>query len=132
MTELEGDDHLRPAPSQHMDEVDHRIVAHLRRDGRMAFKALAAELSLTEATVRARVRRLEEGDSLRVVAVTDYEAVGYSMMLAKLRVARPMPWLKIWPRSQKCSPCVRWLALWTSKPSRLPKIKRALLNYYCA
>ncbi|MBB5186886.1 MULTISPECIES: Lrp/AsnC family transcriptional regulator [Zhongshania] len=82
MTELEGDDHLRPAPSQHMDEVDHRIVAHLRRDGRMAFKALAAELSLTEATVRSRVRRLEEGDSLRVVAVTDYEAVGYSMMLA--------------------------------------------------
>ena len=82
MTELEGDDHLRPAPSQHMDEVDHRIVAHLRRDGRMAFKALATELSLTEATVRSRVRRLEEGDSLRVVAVTDYEAVGYSMMLA--------------------------------------------------
>jgi Lrp/AsnC family transcriptional regulator for asnA, asnC and gidA len=48
----------------------------------MAFKALAAELSLTEATVRSRVRRLEEGDSWRVGAVTDYEAVGYSMMRA--------------------------------------------------
>jgi Lrp/AsnC family transcriptional regulator for asnA, asnC and gidA len=82
MNDLHTDDHLRPASSQHMDDVDHRIVAHLRRDGRMAFKALAAELSLTEATVRSRVRRLEEGDSLRVVAVTDYEAVGYTMMLA--------------------------------------------------
>ncbi|MFT5889592.1 MAG: Lrp/AsnC family transcriptional regulator for asnA, asnC and gidA [Zhongshania sp.] len=82
MNDLHTDDHLRPASSHHMDDVDHRIVAHLRRDGRMAFKALAAELSLTEATVRSRVRRLEEGDSLRVVAVTDYEAVGYTMMLA--------------------------------------------------
>jgi Lrp/AsnC family transcriptional regulator for asnA, asnC and gidA len=65
-----------------MDEVDHRIVAHLRRDGRMPYKTLSNELGLTEATVRARVKRLEEGDSLRVVAVTDYEAVGYTMMLA--------------------------------------------------
>lgn len=82
MTDYSDGDHLRPAPSQHMDEVDHRIVAHLRRDGRMPFKALATELGLTEATVRTRVRRLEEGDSLRVVAVTDYEAVGYTMMVA--------------------------------------------------
>ena len=82
MTEFSDGEHLRPAPSQQMDEVDHRIVAHLRRDGRMPYKTLANELSLTEATVRARVRRLEEGDSLRVVAVTDYEAVGYTMMLA--------------------------------------------------
>nr|WP_204997061.1 Lrp/AsnC family transcriptional regulator [Spongiibacter marinus] len=65
-----------------MDEVDFRIVALLRRDGRMPYKAIAADLGLTEATVRSRVRRMEEADSLRVVAVTDYEAVGYSMMLA--------------------------------------------------
>ena len=82
MTDYSDGEHLRPAPSQHMDEVDHRIVAHLRRDGRMPYKTLAKELGLTEATVRSRVRRLEEGDSLRVVAVTDYEAVGYTMMLA--------------------------------------------------
>lgn len=65
-----------------MDEVDFRIVALLRRDGRMPLKTIAAELGLTEATVRSRVRRMEESDSLRVVAVTDYEAVGYSTMLA--------------------------------------------------
>ncbi len=67
---------------QKLDEVDYRIINHLRRDGRMPYKALADALGLTEATVRSRVRRLEEGDSLRVVAVTDYEAVGYGMMLA--------------------------------------------------
>jgi len=68
--------------NQGMDEGDFRIVALLRRDGRMPYKAIAADLGLTEATVRSRVRRMEEADSLRVVAVTDYEAVGYSMMLA--------------------------------------------------
>ncbi len=65
-----------------LDELDHRLIALLRRDGRMPFKALAKELGLTEATVRARVRRLEETDTMRVVAVTDFEAAGYSMMLA--------------------------------------------------
>lgn len=74
---LAGDD-----SHQGMDEVDFRIVALLRRDGRMPYKSIAAELGLTEATVRARVRRMEEADSLRVVAVTDYEAVGFGMMVA--------------------------------------------------
>lgn len=65
-----------------MDAMDHRIANQLRRDGRMPFKALATELGLTEPTVRARVRRMEENNSLKVVAVSDFEAVGYSMMLA--------------------------------------------------
>lgn len=65
-----------------LDDIDYKLIALLRKDGRMPYRALAVELGLTENTVRARLRRLEESDSLRVVAVTDYEAVGYSMMLA--------------------------------------------------
>ncbi|MBD2858333.1 Lrp/AsnC family transcriptional regulator [Spongiibacter sp. KMU-158] len=65
-----------------LDEMDFRIIEYLRRDGRMSFKALADALTTSEVTVRARVRRLEETNSLRVVAVTDYEAMGYSTMLA--------------------------------------------------
>ena len=65
-----------------MDEVDHRIVALLRRDGRMPYRSIANELGLTEATVRSRVRRMEESDSMRVVAVTDIEAAGFGMLLA--------------------------------------------------
>lgn len=65
-----------------LDELDYRLIALLREDGRMSFKAMAEALELTEATVRARVRRLEESDTMRVVAVTDFEAAGYSMMLA--------------------------------------------------
>lgn len=64
------------------DDVDHRIIALLRRDGRMPFRTIANELDLTEATIRSRVRRLEENDSMRVVAVTDIEAAGFGMLLA--------------------------------------------------
>ena len=65
-----------------LDEVDHRIIALLGRDGRMPYRGIARVLGLTEATVRARVRRLEEGNSMRVVAVSDLEAAGFGMLLA--------------------------------------------------
>ena len=65
-----------------LDDIDQSIVQQLRRDGRTPYKTLARQLDLTEATVRARVKRLEESDSLRVVAVSDYEAVGFGVLLA--------------------------------------------------
>ncbi|MEP5766247.1 MAG: Lrp/AsnC family transcriptional regulator [Halieaceae bacterium] len=65
-----------------LDATDERIIDLLRGDGRMAYRAMAAELGLTEATVRARVRRLEDSNAMRVVAVTDFQAAGYELMLA--------------------------------------------------
>lgn len=68
--------------SSELDDVDQRIIALLGRDGRMPYRSIAAQLGLTEATVRARVRRLEESDSMRVVAVSDIEAAGFGLLLA--------------------------------------------------
>jgi Lrp/AsnC family transcriptional regulator for asnA, asnC and gidA len=65
-----------------LDDIDYRIIALLRRDGRMPFRSIAQELELTEATVRSRVRRMEDSNSMRVVAVTDIEAAGFGMLLA--------------------------------------------------
>ena len=65
-----------------LDDTDKGIIALLRVDGRMPYRAIARELGITEATVRARVRRLEESNTMRVVAVTDIEAAGYGMLLA--------------------------------------------------
>lgn len=65
-----------------LDDTDHRIIALLRTDGRLPYRSIARELGLTEATVRARVRRLEDSRTMRVVAVTDIEAAGYGMLLA--------------------------------------------------
>jgi DNA-binding Lrp family transcriptional regulator len=65
-----------------LDETDHAIIALLRKDGRLPYRAIARELDIAENTVRARVRRMEESDTMRVVAVTDIEAAGYGMLLA--------------------------------------------------
>jgi len=69
-------------PVIELDDTDNAIIALLRADGRLPYRAIARELGLTENTVRARVRRLEESDTMRVVAVTDIEAAGYDMLLA--------------------------------------------------
>jgi Lrp/AsnC family transcriptional regulator for asnA, asnC and gidA len=65
-----------------LDDTDYAIIELLREDGRLPYRAIARELSLTETTVRARVRRLEDSNIMRVVAVTDIEAAGYQMLLA--------------------------------------------------
>lgn len=65
-----------------LDDTDQAIIALLREDGRMPYRAIARELDIAENTVRARVRRMEESDTLRLVAVTDIEAAGYGMLLA--------------------------------------------------
>ncbi|MCB1632418.1 MAG: AsnC family transcriptional regulator, partial [Pseudomonadales bacterium] len=54
-----------------LDETDRRLIELLRADGRMAFRALADTLDLTESAVRARVRQLESSGTMKVVAVAD-------------------------------------------------------------
>lgn len=43
---------------ERLDDTDQRLIAALRRDGRAAVSDLAAQLSLSRATVRARIERL--------------------------------------------------------------------------
>ncbi|MFQ3324483.1 MAG: DNA-binding Lrp family transcriptional regulator [Pseudomonadales bacterium] len=64
------------------DATDFKIISLLRKDGRMAYRTIASELDITEATVRTRVKRLEESNTIKVVAVTDIEAAGFDMLLA--------------------------------------------------
>ncbi len=54
-----------------MDEIDHRIIAELRRDGRVGISDLADRLTLSRATVRARMERLSErGDIVGFTVLT--------------------------------------------------------------
>ncbi|MEM0952948.1 MAG: Lrp/AsnC family transcriptional regulator [Pseudomonadota bacterium] len=65
-----------------LDATDERILELLRSDGRMSYRAMALDLGVTESTVRSRVRRLEKSNTMRVVAVTDFQAAGYELLLA--------------------------------------------------
>ena len=63
-----------------LDLIDRKIIESLQADGRTAFTALARETGVSEAAVRARVRRLKESGVIEVVAVTNPLMVGFNVM----------------------------------------------------
>jgi len=65
-----------------LDEIDERIVALLKKNGRATNQQIAQNLKIAAATVSARIRRLEQTRAVRVVAVTDFAALGYKALLA--------------------------------------------------
>ena len=62
----------------HLDETDRAIIAHLQYDGRMPLTDIAAELSISEGTVRRRVKNLTESGVLQVVAVVEPQFLGWN------------------------------------------------------
>src|SRR5579862_9711177 len=68
--------------SYELDELDQKIIASLKADGRATNQQIARSLKIAPATVSARIRRLEELNAMRVVAVTDFSALGYNVLLA--------------------------------------------------
>lgn len=64
-----------------IDEIDQSIIAQLRVDGRATNQQIANKLGLTAATVSTRIKRLEDANKLRVVAVSDFSAHGYNLLM---------------------------------------------------
>jgi DNA-binding Lrp family transcriptional regulator len=60
-----------------IDELDRLIAERCGHDGRESLRSLARALDVSEATVSARLQRLEQQGKMRVVAITDFEAFGY-------------------------------------------------------
>lgn len=63
-----------------LDDVDEQIIAALRQNGRVANRDLARDMGVNEATVRTRLRRLEEARMVRVVAMRDLAAMGFEYL----------------------------------------------------
>jgi DNA-binding Lrp family transcriptional regulator len=63
-----------------MDDLDHRLLAALRADGRSSVASLAARLGVQRATVRARMERLREAGEL----------LGFTAVLKGDVAARPV------------------------------------------
>jgi Lrp/AsnC family transcriptional regulator for asnA, asnC and gidA len=61
-------------PAMKLDENSIAIIRHLR-DGRKSFKAIADDLSLSENTVRQRVKKLVDEDVLEISGLVDPEAM---------------------------------------------------------
>ena len=64
-----------------IDDIDISIVEELRQNGRATNQQIADKLDLTAATVSAHIRRMEKANQLRVVAVSDFAAHGYNVLM---------------------------------------------------
>ncbi|MCB5944318.1 Lrp/AsnC family transcriptional regulator [Acidocella sp. KAb 2-4] len=65
-----------------IDAIDKGIIDILTVNGRANNQEIAARLSVTPATVSSRLNRMEEQRIMKVVAVTDFAAHGYNVIIA--------------------------------------------------
>ena len=56
-----------------LDAVDRAIVERLAPDARVSNRQIAEDLGVTEGTVRARIKRMEEQQQIRITAVTNID-----------------------------------------------------------
>lgn len=63
-----------------LDSLDYQIVRELQEDGRRAFREVARNLSVPEATVRTRVKRLQDQGILQILAFTNPSKLGHAKL----------------------------------------------------
>ena len=75
-----------------IDALDQRIIEALQENGRESFRGIAAQVGVSEATVRARYARLCSDDILQVVGVTNPLGLGFEQALVGVKTTgSPQP-----------------------------------------
>ena len=59
-----------------MDDLDRKIVEKLSRDARVSNRGIAADLGVTEGTIRTRIKRLQQDGLIQFTVVTDFRMAG--------------------------------------------------------
>lgn len=59
-----------------LDRLDQGIVERLARDARISNRAIAAELGVTEGTIRTRIKRLQNEGLIQFTVITDFRMAG--------------------------------------------------------
>ena len=62
---------------RHVDAVDKSIIEALQKNGREPFRRIAADVGVSEATIRARYARLCEDNILQVTGITNPLGLGF-------------------------------------------------------
>ena len=74
-----------------LDDVDRQLIQLLARDGRRSFAALSEELGVSQSTVRTRLAKLREDDTLQIVALCNGLLLGHQVVRLLLRVRNLTP-----------------------------------------
>jgi Lrp/AsnC family transcriptional regulator, regulator for asnA, asnC and gidA len=72
------------ADDEQLDQTDAAIVTQLYESPRMAFREIARRLDISEATVRTRVRRLQDAQILQFTAFVDPAGFGHGVLCVAL------------------------------------------------
>ena len=73
-----------------LDDVDRALIEALQQNGRDSFRRIAAEVGVSEATIRARYQRLCDDGIVQVTAVTNPLGLGFdAMAMVGVRTAGP-------------------------------------------
>lgn len=62
-------------------ELDLKIIEILKKDGRTSNHKIAEDLDVTTTVVATRIRRMEKAKAMKVVAVSDFAAYGFEVLL---------------------------------------------------
>lgn len=62
-------------------DLDERIIAILKKDGRTSNQKIADMLDVTTSMVATRIRRMENAKAMKIVAVSDFSAFNYNVLL---------------------------------------------------
>lgn len=74
------DDTIGTAPFSALDDIDLKIIAALRQDGRVPFAQIAEQLNVSPGMIRMRYNRLIETGVLKIVAISNPLRMGYNTM----------------------------------------------------
>ena len=76
--------------ARRLDAVDRGIIEALQRNGRESFRRIAAVLGVSEATIRARYRRLCDDNILQVTGITNPLGLGFeAQAMVGIRTSGP-------------------------------------------
>jgi Lrp/AsnC family transcriptional regulator for asnA, asnC and gidA len=64
---------------KNIDTLDAKIIAILQNDGRISNTEIAKTLSVSEATVRSRIKRLKDDEIIQIVAVSNPLKLGFEI-----------------------------------------------------
>ncbi len=59
-----------------LDDLDRRIIERLTHDARVSNRAIAAELGVTEGTIRTRIKHMQNEGLIQFTVVTDFRLAG--------------------------------------------------------
>jgi len=59
-----------------LDDLDHQIIETLAQDARVSNRQIAAQLGVTEGTIRSRIKRLQDERMIQFTVVTDFRMAG--------------------------------------------------------